>query len=55
MIDMENMFDLLATNPQLRDAPGAKPLALSSGTVEFDDVGFEYNQGTPVLKAVSFR
>jgi subfamily B ATP-binding cassette protein MsbA len=31
------------------------PLAGVDGAVEFDDVTFEYNSGTPVLKHVSFR
>ena len=31
------------------------PLPDIRGDVEFDDVTFEYNQGTPVLKDVSFR
>jgi ABC-type multidrug transport system fused ATPase/permease subunit len=37
-------------------ADGAKP-ALDGirGTIEFEDVSFEYNPGTPVLKRVSFR
>jgi len=31
------------------------PLDSVDGAVEFDDVSFEYNAGTPVLKHVSFR
>lgn len=32
-----------------------RPMADVRGDVEFDDVNFEYNQGTPVLKGISFR
>jgi subfamily B ATP-binding cassette protein MsbA len=32
-----------------------QPMAEVRGHVEFEDVGFEYNPGTPVLKHISFR
>jgi subfamily B ATP-binding cassette protein MsbA len=43
----------MATEDQ-EDADRA-PLADVHGEVEFEDVTFEYNAGTPVLKGVSFR
>eukprot|EP00887_Chlorella_sp_A99_P000615 scaffold5.g615.t1 len=52
-IDMENMFDLLSQHPGIQDAPGAKALVPSRHTVALEDVTFEYNDGTPVLKGVS--
>lgn len=54
MIDMENMFDLLATNPQLQDAPDAKALVHDGAPdIAFESCSFEYSQGTPVLRGVS--
>ncbi len=38
LIDMENMFELMATPPRVIDAPGAVPLAVREGTVEFKEV-----------------
>lgn len=38
LIDMENMFELLATEPRVQDEPHAATLQVSSGTVEFKQV-----------------
>jgi ABC-type transport system involved in Fe-S cluster assembly fused permease/ATPase subunit len=54
LIDMENMFELLATPPAIQDVPGARPLTLANGSVEFQDVVFGYSASAPVLKGVSF-
>jgi len=54
MIDMENMFDLLRTSASVQDAPDAKELVVSNGTLEFSNVVFEYIPGSPVLKDLSF-
>jgi ABC-type multidrug transport system fused ATPase/permease subunit len=50
LIDMENMFELLATEPSTKDDPGARPLAVTRGRVDFRDVVFGYNAAAPVLK-----
>ncbi|KAL0050286.1 hypothetical protein WJX82_008140 [Trebouxia sp. C0006] len=56
MIDMENMFDLLASAPQIQDKPGAKALQPSEApSVEFENVSFSYQPNAPVLKDVSFK
>lgn len=39
LIDMENMFELLATEPRVQDEPHAGTLQVSNGTVEFKQVG----------------
>ena len=31
LVDVENMFDLLATEPRVKDKPDAKPLSVVSG------------------------
>ncbi|PSC71777.1 ATP-binding cassette sub-family B member mitochondrial [Micractinium conductrix] len=54
MLDMENMFDLLGQHPALQDKPGAAALAPRDLTVAFHDVCFQYSDGAPVLKNVSF-
>jgi ABC-type transport system involved in Fe-S cluster assembly fused permease/ATPase subunit len=54
LIDMENMFELLATPPAIQDVPGARPLGLATGRVDFQDVVFGYSAAAPVLKGVSF-
>lgn len=51
LIDMENMFELLATRPRTLDAPGARPLRVTAGAVEFRRVVFGYHPANPVLKA----
>ncbi|KAL4458403.1 hypothetical protein ABPG75_013268 [Micractinium tetrahymenae] len=54
LVDMENMFELMATKPAVADAPGAAPLAITRGDVTFDNVTFSYATGAPVLRNVSF-
>jgi ATP-binding cassette subfamily B multidrug efflux pump len=51
------LFAVLDLEPAVRDAPGAKPLRLSEGTLRFEDVSFTYHgEGAPpVLHNVSFE
>ena len=51
---MENMFDLLREEQEVIDAPGAGPLIVKRGQVEFSNVTFGYNSERIVLKNVSF-
>lgn len=53
-IDMENMFELLAEEEEIKDIPGAKPLELKEGKIEFKNVEFHYNPAKPILKNISF-
>lgn len=55
VIDMSNMFDLLAINPSIQDKPDAKQLVSAGHAVEFSNVTYEYTAGTPVLHNVSFN
>ncbi|XP_025090569.1 ATP-binding cassette sub-family B member 6, mitochondrial-like [Pomacea canaliculata] len=52
--DMENMFDLLDIEPEVKDVPGAKDLVLSQGKIEFHNVCFSYEPSRPILKNISF-
>lgn len=49
MAASERIFDLLDTEPDLRDAADAEPLPAIRGAVDFDHVYFSYKDGEPVL------
>jgi len=55
LIDMEAMFNLLDVPAEIADRPGAGPLAVAGGTVEFDHVDFAYDPRRPILHDISFR
>ncbi len=55
MAASERLFSLLDTQPDLQDAPEAVALPPVSGSVEFDDVSFEYKDNEPVLRHVTLR
>ncbi|WGR96960.1 ABC transporter ATP-binding protein/permease [Bradyrhizobium sp. ISRA443] len=55
IIDIEKMFDVLARNPEVKDMPDARPLAVSAGSVRFEDVRFAYEPDRPILKGLSFE
>ena len=42
-------------DPEIKDAPGAKPLMVTSGNVRFEDVRFAYEADRPILKGLSFE
>jgi ATP-binding cassette subfamily B protein len=55
VIDIEKMFEVLARDPEIKDAPGARPLAVTAGSVRFDNVSFAYEPERPILKGLSFE
>ncbi len=55
LVDIEKMFDILSTNAEVKDSPGATPLRVTSGAVRFDNVAFHYMPERPILKGVSFE
>jgi ATP-binding cassette subfamily B protein len=55
LTDMETLFDLMDKLPEVVDAPDARPLEITSGTVEFDDVHFGYGPERQVLRGISFQ
>ncbi|MHC2087402.1 ABCB family ABC transporter ATP-binding protein/permease [Methylobacterium sp. CM6244] len=55
LIDIDDMFRILHRNPEIADRPGAKPLAVSTGVVRFEDVRFAYDPARPILRGVSFE
>jgi ABC-type transport system involved in Fe-S cluster assembly fused permease/ATPase subunit len=54
LTDMEQMFRLLSVPAEVRDAPGAPPLARGPGEIRFEDVRFGYRPDRQILKGVSF-
>ncbi|MBZ6076495.1 ABC transporter ATP-binding protein/permease [Microvirga sp. WGZ8] len=55
LIDIDDMFRILDSNPEIEDKPHAKPLHVGQGIVRFEDVHFAYNPERPILKGVSFE
>ena len=55
LADIEAMFDLLAVEAEVRDRNDAKPLAIESASIKFEDVRFGYDRERPILKGVSFE
>ena len=55
VIDIETMFSILARPPEITDAPGAKPLAVTRGTIRFENVAFAYEPDRRILKGISFE
>jgi len=49
----ERIFEVLDTEPEISDAPDAKPLADLRGEVRFEDVVFGYDPLRPVIKGVT--
>ncbi len=54
-IDIEMMFDIMAQNPEVKDRPGAMPLAAGPGAIRFENVFFHYDPRRPILKGLSFE
>ncbi|MGV1685115.1 ABCB family ABC transporter ATP-binding protein/permease [Sphingopyxis sp. NJF-3] len=54
LIDMEAMFRLIDTPPEIKDAEGAWPLVVNGGAVAFEDVVFGYESDRTILNGVSF-
>jgi ATP-binding cassette, subfamily B, heavy metal transporter len=52
--DMAAMFDLIDTDAEIADRPGAAALAVSGGEVTFEDVIFAYEAERPILNGLSF-
>lgn len=49
----ERIFDVLDTEPTIRDAPDARPLPRVAGEIRFEGVGFAYPDGSRALRDVA--
>ena len=47
--------EVINTDPEIRDKPGAKPLGAVGGDIEYRDVSFSYNDEETVLQHVNIR
>jgi ABC-type transport system involved in Fe-S cluster assembly fused permease/ATPase subunit len=52
LVDMEAMFGLLDTRPEVVDRPGAPDLAVAAGHVRFEAVVFAYDGDRPILHGI---
>lgn len=50
--DSKDYFEIMSLEPEIADIPGAKPLKVQSGSVEFKDVSFAYDK-KPVLNNIN--
>jgi ATP-binding cassette subfamily B protein len=55
IVDIEAMFAILDQNPEIKDAPAARPLRVTAGGVRFESVEFAYDPARPILRGVSFE
>jgi len=55
LVDMSQMFQLLAQPAEVTDRPGAVPLKVTGGEILLDDVHFGYDPERPILKGVTIR
>ncbi|KAJ2590828.1 Iron-sulfur clusters transporter atm1, mitochondrial [Coemansia sp. RSA 1722] len=55
VIDMDSLFKLEKTKPEVAEKPDAKQLALSGGSIRFDNVTFGYVPQRPILRNLSFE
>ena len=54
LVDMEFMFQLLDTVPEIQDQADAEPLVVGSATLAFKDVYFAYDPDREILRGISF-
>jgi len=55
LVDMGQMFALLAQPAEVTDKPGARALQVTGGAVEFDHVTFGYDPDREILRGISLR
>ena len=55
LTDIEQMFELLEVDAEIKDKPDAVPLMIREGAIAFKDVHFAYDAARPILKGISFE
>ncbi len=55
LADMDLIFKLLEREPEIQDAPDARPLALTEGSLSFEGVSFSYQPERAILRDVDFQ
>lgn len=51
----DRVFEVLDTEPDIKDKPSALDFERSEGEIEFKDVSFHYLPSAPVLQGISFK
>lgn len=51
----ERVFEVLDTESEIKDKPGAQSVGRLAGEIQFDNVCFSYKSDIPVLKDISFH
>ena len=54
-VGMDRIQEILDSDAQLREAPGAKDAPALAGHIQFDHVAFGYEPGKPILRDVHFE
>ncbi|KAI0199287.1 hypothetical protein F4808DRAFT_451568 [Astrocystis sublimbata] len=52
LVQVERLLEVMLTKPTVVDKPGARPLNLKGGKVEFRNVGFSYDKKKEILKGI---
>jgi ATP-binding cassette subfamily B protein/subfamily B ATP-binding cassette protein MsbA len=52
---LDRVFAVLDVQPDIRDAPGARPLPPARGEIRLEGVSFAYQEKAPVLRKVDLR
>jgi ATP-binding cassette subfamily B protein/subfamily B ATP-binding cassette protein MsbA len=55
IVSAERVLEVLDVEPEIQDRPGAKSLERVAGAVMFEDLGFAYRPGHPVLHGINVR
>ena len=55
LADMDLIFKLLDTDPEVKDAPGAQALRVAGGSIRFDRVNFGYHPERRILHDLSLQ
>ena len=55
LINMENMFELMSVEEEIKDIPEAKDFKSDDMNITFENVSFHYNVNQPILKNISFK
>ncbi len=55
LTDMQLMFDVLESRPEVTDRPDARELDAGSAEVRFENISFAYEEDRPILHDISFR
>ncbi len=54
LADMHQLVSLLGEQPEIQDKPDAKPLIVTRGEIQFNEVDFAYQADRPILHKVNF-